>query len=70
MTEEIKPCPFCAAIGAKVRHWKGGGYQWQTVFAVVCQNPDCAVYGPKAGTEEGAIVLWNMRRTEFLGGKQ
>ena len=52
LLDVIKPCPFCGAIGARVK--RSGRWGW----FVSCQ---CAAVGPSSETREAAIAAWNRR---------
>lgn len=49
---ELKPCPFCGAVGDFINHDS-------SVFWVQCTN--CGSHGRQSKTKNGAIRAWNRR---------
>ena len=60
MTEDLKPCPFCAYTKTRIESWVVASYSSYTEYAVMCEN--CGAFGPNDLGKSGAAVMWNMRR--------
>jgi Lar family restriction alleviation protein len=64
MTDELKPCPFCASTDLRerehyIQHAVNGHHEW----TVNCYN--CGAVGPNSLSIDDARRMWNMRREKF-----
>lgn len=56
MSEELKPCPFCAGKPYAQENGRMGFRYWE----VVCDN-ECDFTGPAKDSKEQAVEAWNRR---------
>ena len=60
MSENKKPCPFCASTDLRIEEWL---MREHIEKAVYCNN--CGAQGPNALSVGDAVEMWNLRRRKF-----